>query len=97
MSAYIAELRRQTAEAAACEPQQTQSASLRDRFLAWHGGLPPLTRDRPFSMKEFEVALKTQGKYISPILLDLGWQRIRVWASTGQYHRYWQPPSKQEF
>ena len=43
-------------------------------------------------MVEFEGALKTQGKYISPVLLELGWRRKRVWSTTGQYHRYWEPP-----
>jgi hypothetical protein len=43
-------------------------------------------------MSEFEVALKTQGKWISPVLLDLGWQRKRIWSTAGHYHRYWVPP-----
>jgi hypothetical protein len=44
-------------------------------------------------MSEIEKALKTQGKYISPVLLELGWQRKRILNTTGQYHRYWEPPS----
>ena len=43
-------------------------------------------RDRRFSMAEFETALKTQGKYISHVLLELGWRRKRIWSTTGQYH-----------
>lgn len=93
MSAYIAELRRQSAELAELQRRPPQP-SLRDRFLDWHDHLPPLARDRYFSMREFEVALKTQGKCISPVLLALGWQRKRVWATSGQYHRYWQPPPR---
>jgi hypothetical protein len=46
-------------------------------------------------MSEFEVALNTQGKYISPVLLELGWKRKRRWASGGgQYNRYWKPPTQ---
>ena len=42
---------------------------------------------RRFSMSEFEKALKAQGKNISPVLLELGWRRKRIWSTTGQYHR----------
>jgi hypothetical protein len=67
----------------------SQPSSLRQRFLEWYVGLTAFTRDRRFSMAEFEKALKTQGKWLSPILLDLGWRRKRIWSTTGQYHRYW--------
>lgn len=66
---------------------------LRQRFVDWHSALPEVTRHRPFAMAEFENALLTQGKYLSPILLKLGWQRRRKWSSRGQYYRYWMPPS----
>jgi hypothetical protein len=72
--------------------QRPQPSSLRDRFTSWYRGLPAVSRDRRFSMAEFEVALKTQGRYISPVLLELGWRRKRIWSTTGQYHRYWEPP-----
>ena len=58
-----------------------------------HRSLPVVARDRRFSRSEFEAALKTQGKYISPVLLELGWECKRVWSTTGQYHRYWEPPA----
>ena len=74
--------------------QPSQPSSLRDRFERWYSSLPPVSRDRRFSMSEFETALKTQGKYISPVLLELGWRRKRVWSTTGQYHRYWEPPTR---
>lgn len=67
---------------------------LRQQFLDWYGALPEIARHRPFSMVEFEKALGTQGKYISPVLLELGWQRKRRWSSLGQYHRYWVPPTR---
>lgn len=85
MSAYIDQLRRSI--------PLTSKASLGDRFVEWYGTLPEVIRDRPFSMIEFETALGTQGKYISPVLLGLGWQRKRRWSSQGQYHRYWVPPA----
>jgi hypothetical protein len=67
-------------------------SSLQQQFMEWYGSLPEVTRHRLFSMIEFERALGTQGKYISPVLLALGWQRKRRWSSLGQYHRYWEPP-----
>ena len=45
-------------------------------------------------MSEFEKALKTQGKNIIPVLLELGWRGKRIWSTTGQYHRYWDPPAQ---
>jgi hypothetical protein len=62
--------------------------------MDWYRSLPEFTRNRPFSMSEFEAALKTQGNLISPVLLDMGWRRKRIWSTTGQYHRYWQPPPR---
>ncbi len=87
---YAAQLRKM---AEARQAQPTQPLSLRDRFTSWHRSLPAVSRDRRFAMAELEAALKTQGKYISPVLLELGWRRKRIWNTTGQYHRYWVPPS----
>lgn len=67
------------------------NSTLRARFLAWYNGLPDVSKNRAFAMIEIEQALKTQGKYLSPILLSEGWQRKRKWNSKGQYHRYWVP------
>jgi hypothetical protein len=61
-----------------------------------HRALPEFTRNRPFSMSEFEAVLKSQGKHISPVLLELGWQRKRIWSTTGHYHRYWIPPMRSD-
>jgi hypothetical protein len=91
-SAYILDLQRRVAES---QSQPSQSQNLRQRVLTWHSSLPAVSRDRPFAMSEFEAALKTQGKYISPVLLELGWTRKRRWASGGgQYNRYWMPPTR---
>jgi hypothetical protein len=87
MSAYLALLKHQAAVQAPAQP------ALQQRFLDWFSSLPELTRERPFPMAELEAALGTQGKYISPMLLGLGWQRRRRWSSRGQYHRYWVPPA----
>ena len=86
---YAAQLRKGT-EAQRAQP--SQPSSLRDRLEAWYRALPAVSRDRRFSISEIEAALKTQGKYISPVLLELGWRRKRVWSTTGQYFRYWVPP-----
>lgn len=79
MRAYIAELNKR-AEARHAQP--SQPSSLRDRFTNWYDSLPAVSRDRRFSMSEFEAALKTQGKYISPVLLELGWRRKRIWSTS---------------
>lgn len=86
MSAYTEQLNRVIAA------QVPAQSPLKQRFLDWFNALPEVTRNRPFSMMEFEAALGTQGKYISPVLLGLGWRRKRRWSSQGQYFRYWQPP-----
>ena len=72
----------------------TQSAQpdLRARLEAWYSILPEISRNRAFAMAEMEQALATQGKYLSPILLRLGWQRKRKWSGKGQYSRFWLPP-----
>jgi hypothetical protein len=89
MPAYVRRLIESTAAAHPPSPRST----LRDRFVEWHSGLPAVSRDRHFAMSEFEAALKTQGKDISPVLLELGWRRKRVWSTSGQYFRYWVPPA----
>ena len=90
-SAYINQLNTMvTLERAAPAPQ---SPDLCQRFLAWYESLPEVSRHRPFAMIELEQALDTQGKYLSPVLLGLGWQRHRKWSSKTQYHRYWVPPT----
>jgi hypothetical protein len=92
MSAYIAQLNKLIA----AQSPPPQPLSLRQRFLDWYRSVPEFARNRRFAMSELEVALKTQGKWISPVLLDLGWQRKRIWSTTGQYHRYWIPPQHSE-
>ena len=88
-SAYIARLNRELQEPTEAESSQR---SLQQRFIDWYDALPEISRSRPFAMTELEAALTTQGKYLSPILLKLGWSRARKWSSRGQYHRYWTPP-----
>jgi hypothetical protein len=88
MSYYIAELKKRTE----ARSRPAQPLSLRQRFLNWYQSLPEFTRNRPLSMSEFEVVLRSQGKHISPMLLELGWQRKRIWSTSGRYHRYWVPP-----
>ena len=92
MTAYIKSLQRMLEEEALSTPA-AQTSSLEERFLAWFETIPEISRLRPYSMVEIERALSTQGRYISPIMLRLGWKRRRKWSSEGQYHRYWVPPS----
>lgn len=70
-----------------------QPSTMRDKFEKWYGSLPLVSRNRRFSMSEFEAALKQPGRLISPTLIELGWRRKRVWSTTQQYNRYWEPPS----
>ena len=81
MSAYIDYLNKQMGT--------TQVDRLSQRFETWFNSLPEIAKSRPFAMSEFEAALKTQGKYISPVLLRFGFKRLRKWSSDGQYNRYW--------
>ena len=92
ITAYIAHLNRdlETGSLLAAAP------SLHQRFISWYAALPEIARHRPFAMVELEVALSTQGRYLSPILLSLGWNRRRRWSGGGQYNRYWLPPQNPE-
>ena len=89
-SAYIASLNRDLEQPAAAV--SVPELNLRQRFIDWHAGLPEVARHRAFAMAEIELALGTQGKYLSPVLLSLGWVRRRQWSSGGQYSRYWLAP-----
>jgi hypothetical protein len=88
--AYIARLKRELLSDA---DQPPAVPTLRNQLLEWFEGLPEISRTRPFAMVELEKALGTQGKYLSPILLSLGWSRKRKWLNDRQYHRYWLPPA----
>ena len=87
MSAYINQLRQLQ------NNDYQPILSLRQKLINWHSDLPEVSRDRPFSMKEIETAVKSQGRFISIVLLDLGWQRKRKWSTKGRYMRYWLPPA----
>lgn len=87
MSAYVRSLEKLLPPVA----NKPKVAPLEERFLEWLNSLPEFTRNRPFSMREFELALGTQGRFLSPVLLRLGWVRKRKWSCKQQYHRYWQP------
>ena len=80
-----------------CHVRRTESQSARHppleaRFTAWFDDLPPEAKNRPFSMREIETALNSQGRHISAVLVQLGWRRKRVWT-TQRYCRYWLPPT----
>ena len=89
-TAYIRSLRSSLEAEAA--PQQLSKPDLKQRFIDWYARLPEVSRVRPYSMIELERALATQGRFLSPVLLSLGWERRRKWSSTGQSPRYWVPP-----
>ena len=91
MSAYIVGLNREIERST--QPVLAPAVSLRQRFIDWYIALPQITRNRAFAMGEIERALDTQGKYLSSIMLELGWVRKRQWSDRGQYSRYWVPPA----
>lgn len=89
---YAAELERMRREVQGRAAAAPQPRSLRERFEQWWAGLPTALRYRRYAMSEFETALGLPGKFISPVLVELGWRRGRLWSGTGQYQRYWEPP-----
>lgn len=92
MSAFIKSLQR-SIEAEAV-PQQLPKPDLKQRFIEWFASVPEISRVRLYSMVELERALGTQGRFLSPILVSLGWVRRRKWSSKGASPRYWVPPSE---
>lgn len=64
---------------------QGDTPRLQKRFTIWFATVPEVAQQRPWSMIEFEQALGTQGRYISPVLLALGWRRKRKWGTAGQF------------
>ncbi len=89
-SAYISALNRSLITE--IQSGQISKPDLHQRFLDWFGSVPEISRIRPYSMVELERALNTQGRYLSPVLLNLGWRRHRKWSSHAHYLRYWLPP-----
>lgn len=94
-SFYIRSLQR-SLEAEAAPQQQLSTPDLGHRFALWFDSQPEISRKRPYSMVELERALGTQGRFLSPILENLGWERRRKWSSSGPSPRYWVPPESRK-
>lgn len=94
-SAYIKSLQR-SLEAEEPPAALSKKSDLESRFLAWLDSQPEISRLRPYAMTELEKALGTQGRYLSPVLLRLRWERRRKWTGKTQYLRYWVPPRSNE-
>ena len=88
MSAYIQNLKLPPGTPSV----QGDTPSPQKRFTIWFATVPQIAQHRPASMIAFEQHLGTQGRYISPVLLALGWRRKREWGTTERYFRYWTPP-----
>ena len=86
MSAYLQTLQKEQMRTLRYAP-----TTLQQRIQVWFSALPELTRHRPFSMQELENALGSQGRHIGPVLLALGWTRMRTWGGTQPFRRYWLP------
>ena len=93
MKAYISALKKLST---VVEPPRSPPQRLQERFLIWYNSLPVVSRKRRYSMSEIEAALGTQGKYLSTVLLGLGWRRGRLWSRGDQFNRYWEPPADGE-
>lgn len=89
-SAYVKSLQR--ALEAEEPPAQLSKRDLESRLLTWLNSQPEISRLRPYAMSELEKALGTQGRYLSPVLFHLGWERRRKWTGKTHYLRYWVPP-----
>jgi hypothetical protein len=79
---YIADLKRLVAEQSS--HSTAPRSTLREKFIRWFESLPAVSKHRRFAMSEFEAALQTQGKYLSPILHARGWRRSRLYAAGGR-------------
>lgn len=90
-SAYIRSLKRSVENDDQLQP--LSKSGLKERFVEWFASMPEVSRVRPYGMIELERALGTQGRFLSPVLFELGWERRRKWSSRGQSPRYWVPPS----
>ncbi|GGD61724.1 hypothetical protein GCM10010990_09000 [Croceicoccus mobilis] len=89
-SAYVRSLKRGLE--AQERTEQTLKPDLRQRFIDWFATVPEVSRNRAYGMVELESALGTQGRFLSPVLHELGWERRRKWSGSGQSPRYWVPP-----
>jgi hypothetical protein len=90
-SAYIKALQR-SFEAEEPSAELSKKLDLEARLRDWLNSQPEISRQRPYAMSELERALGTQGRYLSPVLFGLGWERRRRWTGKSQYLRYWVPP-----
>ncbi|HUX30538.1 MAG TPA: hypothetical protein VMV78_07910 [Thiobacillus sp.] len=88
MSAYINQLSQH-----APAPSLTQADTLAERFDQWWVKQPLATRVRAYSIEEITTALGTQGRNLSPILIQRGWVRHRRWQHRQHYFRVWLPPT----
>lgn len=70
---------------------------LTEQIEALMRSLPPVQRDRPWSMDELVARL--QGRYherpsagdVGIALRKIGWTRIRDWSDDGEGRRIWRP------
>jgi hypothetical protein len=57
--------------------------------------LPPVSRDRPWSMSELVQSLdgkyrdRPHGKHVGDALRRLGWTRVRLWSNGADGQRVW--------
>ena len=113
MKTYIDQLKADTAEAnLRCEEAKAQTHQADTRVLcdtplteqieALMRSLPPVQRDRPWSMDELVARL--QGRYsarphpmnVGQALRALGWSQRRDWTRKGGGRRVWVPGLQEE-
>lgn len=97
MDAYIARLRRETAERRAQRANDAASgaydprAKLKARILEWYSSLAPEARAPYYFMEDLARQLRAPAQQLGLALAELGWERRRVWRKGEPYRHRWIP------
>ncbi len=99
MKAYIATLKREFAASQAAKTNRSPQGAkpLDQQVVELMNSLPPVVRDRPWSISE--IVEKLEGNFrqrphaqgVGMALRKLGWERIRPSGASGE-RRLWLPP-----
>jgi len=101
MKSYIETLQAAAAKAQKSSPKPVKSAHagdarpLAEQIEALMASLPPIQRDRPWSMSELVAQLHGRFKarphpmHIGQALRALGWTQKRDWTRDGGGRRFW--------
>lgn len=102
MRQYIAELQKPyipPVQPIPAAPELLPVAQYRDTLAAWWSGLPPSTREHPWSLDTVvDAAFSTRAKRpalrcVAQALRQLGFTERRDWTRAGRNRRQWLPPT----